>query len=1379
MMEVKSLNIASQCSCGNFQWSRATPNVQGFKGRLNLLQHRTTRRRQLYFSSAHGRHGRERRNNGIGITNSSAFIFFSQHTKTPGKNPNGDAVGLQFHSPGSFNLLNTIRETNYLISKSANNSFKTMVKAYIKYLQRTFNRYNNNGSGRFLVLEGFRRLAAVIIVFLALGFFPHRALQGQACATPAIATVSNANNTRNEHVEDDRENNSISSNKQELLDTVSMLEQRLDELRALDKDKTDAKVQTQMQKLREALEVIGAKSQTLRSKALIDMEAALARMKREETKLLKQAEKIADSYLAIKTELERMPNQQAETAAAGDEKMRKLRERRENDLRDAEKRFRDVWSKINRLEADLLVKEIEGLRLAFEEIPAIQEKSRENVDVFIQQWKKMTSAREYQDYTKESIVDRIEKDLEEAGKNIWERRFLPSAVDVEEPQLPVNKEKRELVEHIKRDSQKSREMQEKLDNLVRDRFKEFGEEKLLLVKTPEEEVVKGLPPMELKWLFGDKEVNVPGAASFQMAQGWKKWREEAKANLKKKLLEDVELGKKYVAQRQVHILLYRDRVMARTWYNENEKRWEMDPFAASYAVSKGLVGRARIRHDRAMMYIALKGDDREYYVDLLAFDALFEQVGGFDGLYVKMVTSGIPTTIQYMSVPFKEIGLRMQILFLLRICYNVLNFIWSKLISGSVTWYLGKLNHILEVVMVRVGFPIIEFIIPKQIRMALGLAWPEAAEETAVSTWYLVWQMEAERNVQARQKLDSTLLQRLMGFTFSCFLYGYPLVLALRYLWNRLQGGQEMPETPLQEKRKKVLSLYEEVHSGANKMNVDPIQNAFDRMKRIKNPPMRLKDLAGIDAVKEEINEIVAFLRNPKSFQEIGARAPRGVLIAGDSGTGKTTLAYAIAAEAKVPVVEIKALDLEGGAWVGQGAANVRELFQTARELAPLIIFMDDFDLFAGVRGENVDTKMQDHEALINQLLVELDGFETQQGVVFMATTRRPEGIDGALRRPGRMDRTITLPIPNEREREMILQSAAMTTMHGDLVDLVDWKKVAKKTVGLNPAQLKFVPQSLESSAFHRKICDDEELFSIYGWLATIDNIAPPWLKDSKLMKKLYEGLVDHLGLRLTEEDMESTVELMEPYGQINPGLELRNPPTIWTREFKFPHAVWAAGRGLVALLLPNFDSVDHVWLDRTSWEGVGFTKLTRQVTGGLEDSKIITRSYLEKKLVLCFGSYVAARLLLPSEESNNLSTFQIEEAQQLATRMVLEYGWGPDDSPMVYLTRISGESLDTGKDHVYELEANIKKLFNTACDKAAEILQKNHKALVALLEHLLEYDVVTKQEMSRILEENGAVQESEPFMLISYKNHELAADMSTNGTGRFSGTPQFSASGF
>lgn len=1378
-MEARSLSAALPCSW-NFEWSGASPNVQSFKGRLNILQHRTPRRRHLYFSSAHGRHGRERRNNSIGTTNSSAFVMFPRHAKTHGKNTSGVSVDPKFHSPSSFKLLSKIRESNYLISKTANDSFQAMAKAFIECFKRTFYRYNNNGSGGILLPEGFRRLAVAVIVFSALGFFPHKALLGQVCAAPAIATVSNANITRNEHVEGDRGNKNISAYKQELLDTVSMLEQRLEELSTLDKDKTDANVQTQMQKLRDALEVVGAKSRTLRSKTLIDMEAAMAHMKREETKLLKQAEEIADSYLAIQTEIERMPKQQAETGAPGDGKTRKLRERRENDLRDAEKRFRDIWSKITRLEADLLVKEIEGLRLAFEEIPAIEVQSRENVDVFIQQRVKMTSAREYQGYTKESIVDRIEKDLEYAEKKFWEQRFLPRAVDVEESQLPVNEAKRTLVEDIKRDSQKSREMQEKLDNLIRDRFKKVGEEKLLLVKTPEEEVVKGLPPLELKWFFGDTEVHVPEAASFQMAQGWKKWREEAKKNLKKKLLEDVELGKEYVAQRQARILSYRDRVMTRTWYDENEKRWEMDPFAASYAVSKGIVGRARIRHDRAVMYIALKGDDREYYVDILAFDVLFEQAGGFDGLYVKMVTSGIPTTIEYMSIPFKEWEPSHQILISLRLCYKALNYIWLRFISESVTWYFGNLNIILEEVMVRVGFPIIEFILPRKVRLVFGLAWPEAADEIAEITWYLIYQMEAERNVQARQNPESTLLGQLIGFAFNFFLYGYPFILALRYLWKITLGKQDMPETPLQEKQKQVRRLCKKLFSsGVKRKKSDPIQSVFDRMKRIKNPPMRLKDMAGIDAVKEEVNEVVAFLRNPKSFQEVGARAPRGVLITGGSGTGKTTLAYAIAAESKVPVVEINALDLEGGKWVGQGAANVRELFQTARELAPLIIFMDDFELFAGIRGQNLDSKMQEHDALINQLLVELDGFETQEGVVFIATTRVPEAIDGALRRPGRMDRTITLPIPDEREREMILRSAAGTRMDGGLIDHVDWKKVAKKTAGLNPAQLTFVPQWLESSAFHTKICDDEELFSIYGWLATIDNIAPRWLKDSKWMKKLYEGLVDHLGLRLTEEDMESTVELMEPYGQIKPGLELRNPPTIWTRELKFPHAVWAAGRGLVALLLPNFDSVDHIWLDPTCWEGVGFTKITRQITGVLEDSQIITRSYLEKKLVLCFGSYVAAQLLLPYEESNNLSTFEIEEAQELATRMVLEYGWGPDDSPVVYLTSISGKSLDIGKDRVYELEANVKKLFNTACDKAAEILQKNQKALVALLEHLLEYDAVTKQDMSRILEENGAVQEPEPFMLISYKNYEVAAEMSTNGTGRFSGSPQFSSSGF
>ncbi|KAH9294215.1 hypothetical protein KI387_040576, partial [Taxus chinensis] len=316
---------------------------------------------------------------------------------------------------------------------------------------------------------------------------------------------------------------------------------------------------------------------------------------------------------------------------------------------------------------------------------------------------------------------------------------------------------------------------------------------------------------------------------------------------------------------------------------------------------------------------------------------------------------------------------------------------------------------------------------------------------------------------------------------------------------------------------------------------------------------------------------------------------------------------------------------------------------------------------------------------------------------------------------------------------------------------------VAEKTFGLTVSQVESVPHSLEFSSFATKTGDDEELFSIYGWLATLSNVTPHRLKKSKWMKKLNAALIDWLGLQVTKEDMESTIQLMEPYDMISPGLEVDSPPFTWTREFKLPHAVWAAGRGLVALLLPNFHSVDLIWLEPTGWKGVGFTKFTREGGGDLEDLQAKSRSYLEKQLVLCFGSYVAARLLLPSEESNNLSRLEIDEARQIATRMVLEYGWGPDDNHMVYWTmelQYKG-NLNLGMDHKTELEAKIEKLFNMACDKAAELILKNRRSLDALVEHLLEYDAVNKKGMSRILEENGAVQEPEPFMLITYKNYE------------------------
>lgn len=192
--------------------------------------------------------------------------------------------------------------------------------------------------------------------------------------------------------------------------------------------------------------------------------------------------------------------------------------------------------------------------------------------------------------------------------------------------------------------------------------------------------------------------------------------------------------------------------------------------------------------------------------------------------------------------------------------------------------------------------------------------------------------------------------------------------------------------------------------------------------------------------------------------------------------------------------------------------------------------------------------------------------------------------------------------------------------------------------------------------------------------------------------------LVNHLGLNLTKEDLKNVVDLMEPYGQISNGIELLNPPVDWTRETKFPHAVWAAGRALIALLIPNFDVVDNLWLEPSSWEGIGCTKITKVTSGGSASGNTESRSYLEKKLVFCCGSHIASQMLLPPGEENFLSSSEITQAQevnsiysfcsnllskyiicrrsydynlrrapQIATRMVLQYGWGPDDSPAVY----------------------------------------------------------------------------------------------------------------
>ncbi|KAL9303714.1 hypothetical protein ACSQ67_020977 [Phaseolus vulgaris] len=185
--------------------------------------------------------------------------------------------------------------------------------------------------------------------------------------------------------------------------------------------------------------------------------------------------------------------------------------------------------------------------------------------------------------------------------------------------------------------------------------------------------------------------------------------------------------------------------------------------------------------------------------------------------------------------------------------------------------------------------------------------------------------------------------------------------------------------------------------------------------------------------------------------------------------------------------------------------------------------------------------------------------------------------------------------------------------------------------------------------------------------LETFSSMIPSWLRKTKSFNKFSKAMVNHLGLTLRKEDLQNVVDLMEPYSQISNGIELLSPPLDWTRETKFPHAVWAAGRGLTALLLPNFDVVDNLWLEPLSWQGIGCTKITKARNEGSINGNSESRSYIEKKLVFCFGSYVASQMLLPFGEENLLSISEIQQAQEIATRMVIQYGWGPDDSPAIY----------------------------------------------------------------------------------------------------------------
>ncbi|KAG4122252.1 hypothetical protein ERO13_D11G255200v2 [Gossypium hirsutum] len=1093
-----------------------------------------------------------------------------------------------------------------------------------------------------------------------------------------------------------------------LLEVVSELLSRVEEVRTGNGD---------VKEVGQVLKAVKVKKEELQREIMKGLYREFRELKREKEELEKKAEEIVDKAVKVGSEKEKVMSGRGgkgKGKGKGQGQGRNTVEKLEEGIERMEEEYSRIWERIGEIEDEILRRETTALSIGVRELCFIERECEELVQRFNNQMRRKEL---FQSPPKSSITNlsrsEIRDELKMAQRKLFEQMILPSVVEVEDLGPFFNQDSMDFALRIKQCLKDSRQMQRNLESRIRRKMKKFGSEKRFVVKTPEDEIVKGFPEVELKWMFGDKEVVVPKAIGLHLHHGWKKWREEAKADLKRHLLEDVDFGKHYVAQRQERILLDRDRVVAKTWYNEERSRWEMDPMAVPYAVSKKLVEHARIRHDWAVMYIALKGDDKEYFVDIKEFDMLYENFGGFDGLYMKMLACGIPTAVQLMYIPFSELDFRQQFLLTIRLAHRCLTGLWkTKFVSYGKDWVYQKIRNINDDIMMVIVFPLIEYIIPYPVRMQLGMAWPEEIGQTVASTWYLKWQSEAEMNFKSRKTDD---FKWFVWFLIRSAIYGYILYHAFRFLRRKVPGVLgygPIRKDPNMRKLRRVKGYFNyrlRRIKRKKKAGIDPIRTAFDGMKRVKNPPIPLKNFASIESMREEINEVVAFLQNPGAFQEMGARAPRGVLIVGERGTGKTSLALAIAAEARVPVVNVEAQQLEAGLWVGQSASNVRELFQTARDLAPVIIFVEDFDLFAGVRGKFIHTKKQDHEAFINQLLVELDGFEKQDGVVLMATTRNIKQIDEALQRPGRMDRVFHLQRPTQAERERILQIAAKETMDEELIDMVDWKKVAEKTALLRPIELKLVPVALEGSAFRSKFLDTDELMSYCSWFATFSSMIPKWLRKTKIVKQISQMLVNHLGLNLTKDDLQNVVDLMEPYGQISNGIEYLNPPL----------------------------------------DGIGCTKITKARNEGSMYGNAESRSYLEKKLVFCFGSHIAAQLLLPFGEENFLSASELKQAQEIATRMVIQYGWGPDDSPAVYYSTNAVTALSMGNNHEFEMAAKVEKIYDLAYEKAREMLKKNRQVLEKIVEELLEFEILTGKDLDRILNENGGLREKEPFSLL------------------------------
>ncbi|MCF6461114.1 ATP-dependent zinc metalloprotease FtsH [Clostridium sp. Cult3] len=438
-------------------------------------------------------------------------------------------------------------------------------------------------------------------------------------------------------------------------------------------------------------------------------------------------------------------------------------------------------------------------------------------------------------------------------------------------------------------------------------------------------------------------------------------------------------------------------------------------------------------------------------------------------------------------------------------------------------------------------------------------------------------------------------------------------------------------------------------------------------------------DVAGLEEEKEELEEIVDFLKSPRKYLEIGARIPKGVLLVGPPGTGKTYLSKAVAGEAGVPFFSISGSDFVE-MFVGVGASRVRDLFEQAKKNAPCIVFIDEIDAVGRRRGAGLGGGHDEREQTLNQLLVEMDGFGTNEGIIVMAATNRPDILDPAILRPGRFDRQIYVGLPDIKAREEILK---VHTRNKPLDDDVDLKVVAKRTPGFSPADL----ENLTNEA--------------------------ALLTARKNLKKIPMDIIDEASIKVVAGPEKKSKVISEEERRLT--------------------AYHEAGHAITSRLLPNADPVHMVTIIPRGMAG-GFTAYLPE-----EDRYYMTKGQMEDELVSLLGGRVAEALVL--KDISTGAQNDIERATKLARRMVTHYGMSDKLGPMTYGTdeeevfvgRDFGRTRNYSEEVAAAIDKEMRGLIDKAYSKAEQLLKDNINILHRVAEALLERETLDGKEFEEI----------------------------------------------